>query len=45
MNKLILLAVFLLVLASLACMRPVAQWELTPGTITPPVDDGRSMYA
>jgi len=39
MNKRILVGVLFLVLASLACMRQVAEWELTPGAITPPVDD------
>ena len=39
MNKRILLAVFVLVLASLACGRQLAKWEMTPGAITPPVDN------
>jgi hypothetical protein len=39
MNKRVLLAVLLLVLASLACMRQLAQWELTPGAVMPPVDE------
>jgi hypothetical protein len=39
MNKQILLAVLLLALVSLACMRQLEQWELTSGAITPPVDD------
>lgn len=39
MNRRILLAVLVLVLASLACGRQLAKWELTPGAITPPADD------
>jgi hypothetical protein len=39
MNKKTLLALLVLVLASLACMRQLETWELTPGAITPPVND------
>ena len=39
MNRRILLAVLVLVLASLACGRQLAKWELTPGAITPPAND------
>lgn len=39
MNQRIMLAVLLLVLASLACGRQLESWEMTPGAITPPVDD------
>ena len=39
MNKRILLAVLMLVFASLACGRQLEKWEMTPGAITPPVNE------
>ena len=39
MNKRILVAVFVLVLASLACGHQLEKWEMTPGAITSPVTD------
>ena len=39
MNTKVLLAILALALASLACGRMLAEWETTPGAITPPVDD------
>jgi hypothetical protein len=44
MSKKVLFVVVLLVLASFACGRQLAEWERTPGAITPPVDD-LTLYA
>ena len=39
MNNRILVAVLFIFLTSLACGRQLEKWEMTPGAITPPVND------